>query len=528
MASAAKQVFDRLGPGGLSRTMDDILDQGDLVKLANTCGVKYPGMRTQSQKRARLLADLVARAEKNDAARKAILKVLQKETAQASRDWKALAVDEKIRRLSDEKLLLTGGNLGLHLFLLATSTQSSELDGFGSLMAHQSLVRMATNGAGRSPTSTKTSREETRLKKKSIELEKKVRHLDNQVTKARDEKKNFKRDLIQRKGELAEARMLVERLRSELAASKATVAAGGARTGTSGQDKAITDLTKAVRALASEQKKLSHRFDKVVTKPPQSVLNAAIRPVSDGIKEIRGEMSREWKALKQDSKQHAQRIEELRSAIAGQSGAPGKKPRAPRRSRATGASARVGVFIDVQNMYYSARQLKGKLDFDALLEAAAQNRRMIHVTAYVVESKETNQSQFINRLEQGGIEVRRKTLQVRADGSMKGDWDMELALDILDAAAELDVVVLVSGDGDFTSLVKRVKVMGPQVEVLAFPRNTAKSLIQAADRFQPLDRKFMIYKRPTKTAKIARVPAAAGKTAPDPVPKSAASKTRSR
>ena len=73
---------------------------------------------------------------------------------------------------------------------------------------------------------------------------------------------------------------------------------------------------------------------------------------------------------------------------------------------------------------------------------------------------------------------------------------MELALDILDAASGLDVVVLVSGDGDFTSLAKRVKRIGPRVEVIAFPRHTAKSLLEAADRFQPLDRKFMIYKRP--------------------------------
>jgi uncharacterized LabA/DUF88 family protein len=77
---------------------------------------------------------------------------------------------------------------------------------------------------------------------------------------------------------------------------------------------------------------------------------------------------------------------------------------------------------------------------------------------------------------------------------------MELALDILDAAAELDVVVLVSGDGDFTSLVKRVKGIGPRVEVIAFPRATAKSLVQAADAFQPLDRKFMIYSRTPRAA----------------------------
>jgi uncharacterized LabA/DUF88 family protein len=153
----------------------------------------------------------------------------------------------------------------------------------------------------------------------------------------------------------------------------------------------------------------------------------------------------------------------------------------------------------VQNVYYGARQLKGKLDFDALMQAAVEDRRLIQATAYVVESKEIDQSGFIALLEQRGIEVRRKTLQVRADGSMKGDWDMELALDILEAVPGLDVVVLVSGDGDFTSLLKRVKRQGPRVEVIGFPRNTAKSLIGAADRFVGLDRKFMIYHRSVKT-----------------------------
>jgi uncharacterized LabA/DUF88 family protein len=153
------------------------------------------------------------------------------------------------------------------------------------------------------------------------------------------------------------------------------------------------------------------------------------------------------------------------------------------------------VFIDVQNVYYGARQLKGKLDFDALMQAAVQDRRLIQATAYVVESKEIDRSQFIAMLEDRGIRVQRKSLKIRADGSMKGDWDIEMALDALDAAPGLDVVVLVSGDGDFTSLVERVRAIGPRVEVIAFPRNTAKALAQAADHFQPLDRKFMIYPR---------------------------------
>ena len=183
-----------------------------------------------------------------------------------------------------------------------------------------------------------------------------------------------------------------------------------------------------------------------------------------------------------------------------------RSTRSRTRTKRKDEADRVGVFIDVQNMYYGARQLKGKLDFDALREAAVRERRLIKAVAYVVESKEIDQSGFIKLLEQRAIEVRRKTLQVRADGSMKGDWDMELALDILDAAPDLDVVVLVSGDGDFTSLVKHVKTMGPRVEVISFPRTTAKSLVGAADRYQPLDRKFMIYPPRSRARTETKVP----------------------
>ena len=155
------------------------------------------------------------------------------------------------------------------------------------------------------------------------------------------------------------------------------------------------------------------------------------------------------------------------------------------------ASLRDAAFSPVNdNMTLAINQ--SKADVDALLTAAVRDRRLIQATAYVVESKEIDQSGFFARLQQKAISVKKKTLKIRADGSMKGDWDMEMAMDMLDAAPQLDVLALVSGDGDFTSLVKRLKSMGPRVEVLGFPRNTAKSLLEAADRFQPLDRHFMI------------------------------------
>ena len=153
---------------------------------------------------------------------------------------------------------------------------------------------------------------------------------------------------------------------------------------------------------------------------------------------------------------------------------------------------RVGLFVDVQNMYYAARQLHARLDFGALMAAARQDRRLIRATAYVVQNRDIDQSGFLAMLQQKNYEVRRKPLKIRHDGSSKADWDMEMALDILELAPALDIVVLVSGDGDFVPLVSRIRSLGPRVEVFSFPGSTARELVEIADRYVPLDDAFLI------------------------------------
>jgi len=504
MGRAPKEILSRLGSDGLSHTLDDLLDQGQLVHLASACGLKYRGMRTQSQKRERLLADLVKKASSTEAARKAILHLLRKETVAEQRTWDGLDAAEKTRRLCDRKLLRSKGKLGLHLYLVAASDDAGELDGFGHLLAHQQLMRIAENGSESPATAKETPNEETRLKRegarlkrKVSELEKKVRHLDGQLAKSREAQKNFKRDLIQRKGELAESRMLVERQRRELTAAQAALEAAAAKKPTpAATETAVNDLARSMRSLIAQQKKLAHAVEKKAKAGPFP--DQGVTEIGEEIKGLRKELTDQQKGQQKEMVAQTRRLEELRGDVRSQVAALGAATKTAKRARAKAEGQRVGVFIDVQNMYYGARQLKGKLDFDALMSAAVMRRRLISATAYVVESKEIDQSQFIKMLQKRAIKVQRKNLKVRADGSMKGDWDMELALDVLDAAPLLDVVVLVSGDGDFTSLVKRVKAMGPRVEVIAFPRATAKALLEAADRFQPLDRKFMIYPKRRK------------------------------
>ncbi|MCZ6634563.1 MAG: NYN domain-containing protein [bacterium] len=158
---------------------------------------------------------------------------------------------------------------------------------------------------------------------------------------------------------------------------------------------------------------------------------------------------------------------------------------------------RVGIFVDVQNIFYAAKQFNARLDFEKLLKVSVGNRRLIRAIAYVVQSPEVDQSGFISMLQQKSYEVRRKDLRQRSDGSAKGDWDMGMAIDIMGLVDKLDVVVLVSGDGDFVSLLNLVKTIGPRVEVISFVHNTARDLIQTADHHLPIEEALLM--RPTAT-----------------------------
>ncbi len=164
-------------------------------------------------------------------------------------------------------------------------------------------------------------------------------------------------------------------------------------------------------------------------------------------------------------------------------------------------SERVALFIDVQNMWYAARQQHGiaaRLDFEKLMQAAVNDRRLIRAYAYVIQTPEVDQSGFVTMLEQFSYEVKRKDLRRRSDGSAKGDWDMEMAIDMIRMAEKVDVVILASGDGDFVSLIQLLKELGPRVEVFSFPHNTARDLMETADHYHPIDASLLIDMDPVR------------------------------
>ncbi len=153
---------------------------------------------------------------------------------------------------------------------------------------------------------------------------------------------------------------------------------------------------------------------------------------------------------------------------------------------------RTGVFVDVQNMFYSAKyKYRGKIDYQKLLVYIARGRKIVRALAYAVTTPEIDQSGFIKILEDLGIEVKIKELKLRPDGTAKGDWDMGIAIDSVALSDKLDVIALVSGDGDFTALVEMLKAKGVRVEVYSFPANTAEELKKAATQFYPLDENIL-------------------------------------
>jgi len=167
---------------------------------------------------------------------------------------------------------------------------------------------------------------------------------------------------------------------------------------------------------------------------------------------------------------------------------------------------RVGVFIDVQNMYYSAKALYGrKVNFGEILDTAVADRKLIRALAYVVRAT-GEEDPFFDALNQRGIETKEREMQVFHGGQKKADWDVGITVDAIRIGEVLDVVVIVSGDGDFVELVEYLKHHGKQVEVIAFRKSASSRLVEAADDFVDLgaDKKYLIGSRGRGKASTAK------------------------
>ncbi len=138
-------------------------------------------------------------------------------------------------------------------------------------------------------------------------------------------------------------------------------------------------------------------------------------------------------------------------------------------------------------MYYSAKNIyERKVNFGEIMKTAADGRNLIRAIAYVIKADVEQEANFFEALHKQGYEVKAKDLQIFFGGAKKGDWDVGIAMDVMRTAAKLDVVVLVSGDGDFKDLLEHIKSLGCRAEVIAFKKTASARLIDEADRFTDL------------------------------------------
>lgn len=158
---------------------------------------------------------------------------------------------------------------------------------------------------------------------------------------------------------------------------------------------------------------------------------------------------------------------------------------------------RVGILIDIQNLYYSARVLYSKkVNFKNLLSTAVGNRKLIRAVGYGISTEEAQEDKFFDALEKLGFEVKTKELQIFAGGQKKGDWDVGIAIDAIKLSKSVDVIILASGDGDYIPLVEYIQnTTGSRVEGVAFGESTSMRLIETLDDFLDLSsnkRQFLI------------------------------------
>lgn len=155
---------------------------------------------------------------------------------------------------------------------------------------------------------------------------------------------------------------------------------------------------------------------------------------------------------------------------------------------------KIAVFVDVQNIYYTTRQAYGRqFNYRKLWERIRAQGQIVSATAYAIHRGDEKQLKFQSVLKHIGFTVKLKPFIQRSDGSAKGDWDVGITIDVMDISRDVDIVVLLSGDGDFDLLMNKIRNdYHVRAEVYGVPSLTANSLVDAASVFHPIGDDLLI------------------------------------
>jgi len=155
---------------------------------------------------------------------------------------------------------------------------------------------------------------------------------------------------------------------------------------------------------------------------------------------------------------------------------------------------KVSIFVDVQNIYYTTKQqFNSNFDYNKFWKLVTFQREVVGAFAYTTDRGNEKQIQFQNILRAIGFKVKLKPFISRSDGSAKGDWDVGIALDIMEYAGKSDIIVLATGDGDFDILIKRIRMLhNNDTEIYGVSNLTANSLKSVTSRFFPIEDELLL------------------------------------
>ena len=155
---------------------------------------------------------------------------------------------------------------------------------------------------------------------------------------------------------------------------------------------------------------------------------------------------------------------------------------------------KIAIFVDVQNIYYTTRDAYGRqFNYRKLWQKLSAEGEIVSATAYAIHRGDDKQLKFQDALKHIGFTVKLKPYIQRSDGSAKGDWDVGIAIDVMEIAKDVDTVVLLSGDGDFDLLLEKIKKdYAVSAEVYGVPSLTANSLIEAANTYHRIEEDLLL------------------------------------
>jgi len=153
----------------------------------------------------------------------------------------------------------------------------------------------------------------------------------------------------------------------------------------------------------------------------------------------------------------------------------------------------IAIFADVQNIYYTTRQAYNRqFNYRKLWQQISQQGNIVLANAYAIDRGDPQQQKFQNALGHIGFSIKLKPYIQRSDGSAKGDWDVGITIDVMEAISSVDVIILLSGDGDFDLLMQKVQSHGIQAQAYGVPTLTADSLMQSVSSFHRIEEDLLI------------------------------------